>query len=58
MTAEEREKYIRFMYDPNNEYCCDDCPENREFDDWEGKLPCGQQCCWVTCHCQQEAEEM
>lgn len=18
---------------------------------WEGKYPCGQQNCWVTCHC-------
>lgn len=26
-------------------------PENKDFDDWEGKYPCGQQNCWVTCHC-------
>lgn len=24
---------------------------HKDFDDWEGKYPCGQQNCWVTCHC-------
>lgn len=48
-----QEEYIKFMYNRANEYNCDECPENRDFDDWEGKLPCGQQNCWVTCHCRQ-----
>ena len=29
MTAEERNKYIEFMYDYKNEYNCENCPENR-----------------------------
>ena len=41
------------MYNPENEYNCDECPENKDFDDWEGKYPCGQQNCWVTCHCRE-----
>ena len=39
-----------------NEYNCDECPENKDFDDWEGKYPCGQQNCWVTCHCREIME--
>ena len=35
---------------------CDECPENKDFDDWEGKYPCGQQNCWVTCHCREIME--
>lgn len=50
MTAEERNKYIEFMYDYKNEYNCENCPENRG-DFPHDKLPCGQQNCWVTCHC-------
>lgn len=34
----------------------DECPENKDFDDWEGKYPCGQQNCWVTCHCREIME--
>ncbi len=43
-------EYIKWMYDPSNECNCEECPENRQYDDWEGKLPCGQQNCWVTAH--------
>ena len=43
ISEEERKKYVEFMYNPENEY--------KDFDDWEGKYPCGQQNCWVTCHC-------
>lgn len=50
MTAEERNNYVEFMYNPENEHNCNECPENKGFDSWEGKLPCGQQNCWVTCH--------
>ena len=53
MTNQERQHYINFMYNEANEYNCTECPENEHFDDWEGKLPCGQQICWVTCHCRQ-----
>ena len=44
------EEYIEWMYNPSNEYNCKECPENRGYDDWEGKEPCGQQGCWVTVH--------
>ena len=55
-SEEERKKYVEFMYNPENEYNCDECPENKDFDDWEGKYPCGQQNCWVTCHCREIME--
>ena len=48
------EEYKKFMNDPNNSHNCAACPENREFSDWEGKLPCGQQNCWVDCHCRRK----
>lgn len=51
VTKEEHEQvraYRNFMCEPDNEFNCSECPENREF---SGKLPCGQQNCWVTCHC-------
>mgnify|MGYP004512933483 FL=1 len=44
----DREKYIKFMYDPQNSHNCDICPENQDFN---GINPCGQQNCWVDCHC-------
>lgn len=43
ISEEERKKYVEFMYNPENEYNCDECPENKDFDDWEGKYPCGNQ---------------
>ena len=50
MTEKE---YVQFMSDPHNEYNCESCPENQGFDSWPGCiLPCGQQNCWVTCHCE------
>ena len=48
MTAEERRAYIKWMCNPKNELNCSECPENNGE---KGKLPCGQQNCWVTCHC-------
>lgn len=52
VSADEQEQsYIRWMYDPDNEGRCESCPENHGFDSWGGNLPCGQQNCWVTCHC-------
>lgn len=56
ISEEERKKYVEFMYNPENEYNCDECPENKDFDDWEGKYPCGQQNCLVTCHCREIME--
>lgn len=50
------ELYIKFMCNPENSHNCFDCPENQNFDSWEGKLPCGQQNCWVDCHCNREEE--
>jgi hypothetical protein len=43
--------YADFMYNPANIFHCEGCPENIDSDSWEGKLPCGQQNCWVECHC-------
>ena len=58
MNEQERkeyiEEYIDFMCDPKNAYNCDKCPENSGFDGWGGKLPCGQQNCWVDCHCRND----
>ena len=47
MTTKE---YLDFMFDPENEFKCSKCPENRDADNWDAKYPCGQQNCWVTCH--------
>lgn len=47
-------EYIEFMYNEDNEYNCDNCPENHNFSSWGDNLPCGQQNCWVTCHCDKE----
>lgn len=45
------EAYKTFMYDPNNEYNCTNCPENRGMEsDYQRRLPCSQQNCWVTAH--------
>lgn len=49
-------EYCKWMYNMENEYNCSECPENKGYDDWEGKLPCGQQNCWVTCHCRAREE--
>ena len=48
MTIKEREEYIKFMHNPKNEGNCAECPEN---ENRAGRLPCGQQNCWVACHC-------
>lgn len=49
-----KEEYLKFMSNPDNEFKCLECPENRNCDDWDYKYPCGQQNCWVTCHCGKE----
>ena len=53
MTTNEVKEYLKFMTNKDNSHKCKNCPENMEFDGWEGKLPCGQQHCWVDCHCEQ-----
>ena len=49
MTEQEIKEYKEFMYNEDNICNCEDCPENNEM---RGKYPCGQQSCWVACHCQ------
>lgn len=51
MTEKERREYLRWMYNPENSHCCEECPENRGE---RRLLPCGQQNCWVDCHCRKE----
>lgn len=52
-------EYLRFMYDPDNEYNCDACPENQGHDGngFDNRYPCDQQNCWVTCHCHRQDAE-
>lgn len=49
-------EYLKWMYNSHNEYNCSECPENKGYNDHEGKLPCSQQNCWVTCHCRSREE--
>lgn len=51
MIEREIQEYKNFMCNPDNSHNCCECPENRDYDNWQGKLPCGQQNCWVDCHC-------
>lgn len=44
-------KYMDFMYHRENHFLCDECPENRGFDNWQDRQPCGQWRCWVDAHC-------
>lgn len=55
----EYKAYTEFMYNPENSYNCDECPENLEltYEQRNGALPCGQQNCWVDCHCRHYLEE-
>ena len=46
----DNDDYINFMCNPDNEYNCKDCPE-RGVNTRDYGLSCGQQVCWVTCHC-------
>lgn len=51
------EAYKEFMYNKDNIRNCEACPENEGFDDWQGRLPCGQHWCWVTQHCMEEGDD-
>lgn len=42
------EAYRDFMYNPDNVCNCSECPENIGN---TSNLPCVQQNCWVSCHC-------
>lgn len=52
--TEENIAYRNFMYNRQNEHNCEACPENKGMDDGQNRLPCGQQHCWVTAHCNPE----
>lgn len=52
---QDRDAYTDFMCNPENEYNCNECPERGIS---STGLPCGQQNCWVTCHCANSAKEM
>ena len=45
--VQKAEEIKAFDCSPENSHRCSDCPHNRNCSDWEGKLPCGQQNCWV-----------
>lgn len=51
--------YAKFMYNPENEFNCAVCPENRDHDGngFDHRYPCDQQNCWVTCHFRSLAED-
>lgn len=49
--------YVEFMYNPENEYNCEECPHNNPNVVYR-RVPCGQQNCWVWAHCySRESEE-
>ena len=52
-------EYISFMCAPENEYNCENCPENHNYDSggFGNILPCGQFHCWVTCACKERDED-
>lgn len=47
------EEYRQFMYNMDNAFDCENCPENRGFEEGASRIagPCGQQNCWVHCNC-------
>lgn len=49
--------YVKFMSDPDNEFNCEQCPENRGHDGngFDYRYPCDRQNCWVTCHIRSQA---
>jgi len=52
VNEQEARAYTDWMCDPENEFNCSQCPENRR--ELFSRLPCGQQHCWVTLHTQGE----
>ena len=50
--VEALNEYVRWVYNPDNLYNCEDCLENHGFSRWpETRKPCGQFHCWVAIHC-------
>lgn len=56
MRPEEVKEYNRFFCSEENYCACDNCPDNKGMDDWQGRYPCGQWKCWVECHCKEDTE--
>lgn len=52
--ADTLKEYQDFMCNPDNEYNCNECPERGISNTG---LPCGQQNCWVSCHCARAAKD-
>lgn len=53
--AAYRDAYAAWMYDERNEFRCAECPHandgmDKNCADYVAG-PCGDQYCWVTCHC-------
>lgn len=48
--------YNEFMYNEENIYNCECCPENKNFN--SRRFPCGQQNCWVKVHCEDRSAEV
>lgn len=53
--AAEMKAYRDFMYNPENNRNCENCPEDNGESAWPGnRLHCGQFTCWVDAHCKGE----
>ena len=52
-------EYASFMFNKDNEFNCDFCPENigHDGDGFDFRYPCDQQNCWVTCHANRQADD-
>lgn len=47
----DNKKYKEFMYNPENQFKCSECPENKGYNmSNPDQHPCGQYRCWVTVH--------
>ena len=56
--AKRRDEYMQayegFMYNSKNRLRCSECPDNEGYTSGSSRVyPCGQQNCWVDCHCGQ-----
>lgn len=52
-----RQQYLDFMFNVDNVMNCENCPENRQCSSWGGNLPCGQQNCWISVHCDNDEND-
>ena len=50
------EEIKAFECNQENRYFCSECPHNRNFSDWGGNRPCGQQNCMVAREEEEEEE--